>query len=76
MAELAKKEALILELLAAIVASIDSGSADVLENINVKKLKELLFFWGSHGISTLKKKTDLVDVRKPKSSTQNTRQPN
>jgi hypothetical protein len=56
MADLAKKEALMPEL-AAIVASINSGSVDVLGNLNVKKLKELLkYFFGSHGLSTLKKR--------------------
>jgi hypothetical protein len=64
MADLAKKEALMPEL-AAIVASIDSGSVDVLGNLNVKKLKELLkYFFGSHGLSTLKKKADLVEEAK------------
>jgi hypothetical protein len=60
MVELAKKEALMPEL-AAIVASIDSASVDVLGNLNIKKLKELLkYFFGSHRLSTLKKKADLV----------------
>jgi hypothetical protein len=71
MADLAKKEALMPEL-AATVASIDSGSVDVLGNLNIKKLKELLKFFGhSHGLSTLKKKAD-----KQNNGTQNTRQPN
>jgi hypothetical protein len=47
MADLAKKKALMPEL-AAIVASIDSVSVDVLGNLNVKKLKELLkYFLGA-----------------------------
>jgi hypothetical protein len=65
MADLAKKEVLMPEL-AAIVASIDSDSVDVLGNLNVKKLKELLkYFLGhSHGLSTLKKKSELVEEAK------------
>jgi hypothetical protein len=74
-AELAKKEALMPEL-AAIVASIDSGSADVLENLNVRKLKELLkYFFGSHGLSALKKKADLVEEAKKRYTEYKTAQP-